>query len=419
MPILEYNNFDFNSPEFRKSEKMASNAVGIIINSIKNSSAYYNIFSIDLSRAIANSCRNYANEIKDNFSDIIVIGMGGAVLNPQALVNLCRYNQSHINIHFLHNTDPFDLQNLLKKISLKNCAVLAISNSGDTLETNSLVGVMISEYKKAGIKDLGKNFYFITNLKSGVLQGVAKKINAKLIGHQEQISGRYSGLSNVTSFIAQIAGIDVSAFLDGAESVIDNFIKEAAHSAPALSAAAIHGTGLELMVNIGYLQCFSVFLEWYSQIIAESIGKSGGGITPIRGLGPNDQHSMMQLYLDGRMDKLYSLFYIDNLPKDLRTSDINELGYISNKPLSDINTANFEATKLALIKKGLPVRTIILKDLSAKSIGQLMAHSMLEIITLCNIYKVNPFDQPGVELIKKNSRILVQNLKEIPSDITQ
>lgn len=418
MLIIKYNNFNFDSPEFKKSQKMASNAAGLVINSIKNNSPFYNIFSIDLSRVMASSCQEYANEIKTAFSDLIVIGMGGAILNPQLLVDLCHYNKSNINIHFLHNTDPFYLQELFKKVSLKNCAVLAISNSGDTLETNSLVGVMISEYKKAGIEDLGKNFYFITNLKSGILHDVAKKINAKLIGHQEQISGRYSGLSNVTSFIAQIAGIDISAFLDGAENVINSFIKEGANSAPALSAAAIHGTGLEIMANIGYLQSFSVFLEWYSQIIAESIGKSGRGITPIRGLGPNDQHSMMQLYLDGKKDKLYSMFYVNNLPKDFRTNDINELGYISSKSLSDINTANFEATKLALIKNGLPVRSIILKDLSAKSIGQLIAHSMLETITLCNMFKINPFDQPGVELIKKNSRILVQSLKEIPNEIT-
>ncbi len=411
MLMLEYNNFDFNSPEFKKSEQAASNAAELIIDSIKNGAPYYNIFSIDLSIAMANSCQNYADEIKNNVSDLIVIGMGGAVLNPQSLVNLCHYNQSNINVHFLHNTDPFYLQSLLKKVSLKKCAVLAISNSGDTLETNSLVGVMISEYKKAGIEDLGKNFYFVTNLKSGTLHGIAKKINAKLIAHQEQISGRYSGLSNVTSFIAQIAGIDIKTFFDGAASVIESFIREGAKSSPARSAASIHGAGLELMVNIGYLQSFSVYLEWYSQIIAESIGKNGGGITPIRGLGPNDQHSMMQLYLDGKKDKLYSLFYVNNLPKDFRTSDINELGYISNKALSDINTANFEATKLALIKNGLPVRTIILEDLSAKSIGQLTAHSMLEIITLCNMFKINPFDQPGVELIKKESRILVQKLE--------
>ena len=406
---LEYSNFDFNSLEFQKSRQAAINATELIVDSIKNNSPYYKIFSVDSSRDMANYCQSYANEIKSNFSDLIVIGMGGAVLNPQSLVSLCQDEQSGINIHFLHNTDPIYLQNLLKKIYLKDSVVLAISNSGNTLETNSLVGVMISEYEKAGIKDLGKNFYFITNLKSGVLHGIVKKIDATLIEHQDQISGRYSGLSNVTSFIAQIAGIDIHAFFDGASEVIDNFTKEGVDSHSAYSATSIHASGLDLMVNIGYLQSFSVYLEWYSQIIAESIGKDAGGITPIRGLGPNDQHSMMQLYLDGKKDKLYSLFYVDGLSSNFITADIEELDYMSNKALSDINTANFEAAKHALIKRSLPVRAIILKDLSVRSIGELVSHSMLEVITLCNIAKINPFDQPGVELIKNESRRLVQH----------
>lgn len=404
---IEYNNFDFNSSEFQKSEQAVSSAARLIIDSIKNDSPSYKIFSVDLSRDMAKSCYGYASEIKSKFSDLIVIGMGGAVLNPQSLVSLCQYSQSNINIHFLHNTDPIYLQNLLKKISLKDCAVLAISNSGNTLETNSLVGVMISEYEKIGIQDLSKSFYFITNPKSGILHKIAKKIDATLIEHQEQISGRYSGLSNVTSFIAQIAGIDIDAFFDGADKIIDNFMQKEGGSVSAYSAASIYASGLELMVNIGYLQSFSVYLEWYSQIIAESAGKNGKGITPIRGLGPNDQHSMMQLYLDGRKDKLYSLFYVDDLSNIFMTSDIKELDYMSNKALSDINTANFEATKHALIKRDLPVRAIILKDLSAKAIGELVAHSMLEVITLCNMTKINPFDQPGVELIKTESRKLV------------
>lgn len=404
---IEYNNFDFNSSEFQKSEQAVSSAARLIIDSIKNDSPSYKIFSVDLSRDMAKSCYGYACEINSKFSDLIVIGMGGAVLNPHSLVSLCQYRQSNINIHFLHNTDPIYLQNLLKKISLKDCAVLAISNSGNTLETNSLVGVMISEYEKIGIHDLSKSFYFITNPKSGILYKIAEKIDATLIEHQEQISGRYSGLSSVTSFIAQIAGIDIDAFFDGAAKIIDNFMQKEGESVSAYSAASIYASGLELMVNIGYLQSFSVYLEWYSQIIAESAGKNGKGITPIRGLGPNDQHSMMQLYLDGRKDKLYSLFYVDDLSNIFMTSDIKELDYMSNKALSDINTANFEATKRALIKRDLPVRAIILKDLSAKSIGELVAHSMLEVITLCNMTNINPFDQPGVELIKNESRRLV------------
>jgi len=404
---VEYNNFDFSSSKLQASQGAADDATKFIIDSINNNSPYYKILSIDLSRDMAKSCEQYAHEIKSNFSDIIVIGMGGSVLNPESVLSLCQDSKSGVNIHFLHNTDPIYLKNLLAKITLKNCAILAISNSGNTLETNSLVGVMMSEYEKAGIEELGKSFYFITNLKSGALREIAKKINATIIEHQSQISGRYSGLSNVTSFVAQIAGLDINSFFAGAAEIIDNYMQDGANSSPARSAASIHASGLNMMVNIGYLQNFSVYLEWYSQIIAESMGKDGGGITPIRGLGPNDQHSMMQLYLDGAKDKIYSLFYIENLSSDFKTSDIEELDYAANKALSDINTANFEAAKLALIKRDLPVRTIILDDLSAKSIGALVAHSMLEIITLCNMMKINPFDQPGVELIKKESKRLI------------
>ena len=108
-----------------------------------------------------------------------------------------------------------------------------------------------------------------------------------------------------------------------------------------------------------------------------------------------------------RKIKIYSLFYIENLSSDYATSDIIALDSAVRKKLSEINTVNFEATKHALIERQLPVRSISLKDLSARSVGVLVAYSMLEIITLCNMMKVNPFDQPGVELIKRESKRLV------------
>ncbi len=404
---VEYSNFDFSSSEFQKSNRIAGDATKLVVDSINNNSPYYKIFSIDLARDMAASCKKQAQKLQSNFSDLIIIGMGGAVLNPVSLLTLCQDKKSDINIHYLHNTDPIYLEKLLNQVSLKDCAILAISNSGNTLETNSLVGVMIAEYEKISISDFGKNFYFITSLKSGALNKIAKKIDATIIEHQEQISGRYSGISNVTSFVAQVAGLDIDAFFDGASEVIENYISEGVDSFPARSAAAIHASGMNIMVNIGYLQSFATYLEWYSQIIAESLGKDGGGITPIRGLGPNDQHSMMQLYLDGKKDKIYSLFYIENLSSDYATSDIIALDSAVRKKLSEINTVNFEATKHALIERQLPVRSISLKDLSARSVGVLVAYSMLEIITLCNMMKVNPFDQPGVELIKRESKRLV------------
>ncbi len=406
---IEYSNFNYDNSAQKETAKAAEQ----IVSSIKEKQSYYKIFDIKYAKAQAKLCAPHAKVINDNYTDLIVIAMGGAMLNPATAIGLSNRRGGATKIHFLYNTDPLALQNLLSKISLKNCAILAVSNSGETLETIALVGVMIAEFEKAGIADLGKRFYFITNPLEGKLYKIAQKINATILPHTEKISGRYSGLTNVTSFAAQVAGIDMDQYLSGANVVINDFLEQKENSQSAISAANIFKASKPMIINIGYLQQFDSYLEWYSQIISESLGKDGQGITPVRGLGPNDQHSMLQLYLDGPKDKLYSLFYIKELSQELQgynTCSLKELDYISSKSLANIHSANFEATKQALINRDLPVRTVILKDLSARTIGALVAHSMLEVIMLGHIMQVNPFNQPGVELIKTKSRQIVHEL---------
>ncbi|MDC0865128.1 hypothetical protein OAP56_04200 [Rickettsiaceae bacterium] len=406
---IKYSNFDLDTASHKSAISSAKQAVSKIIDSIGNKNPLYKIFACDHARYQAESCIPYVKEIKESFSDLIVVGMGGAVLNPQSLLSLIKDSEkSGIKIHYLHNTDPIFLEELLSKVSLKDCAVLAISNSGKTLETLSLVGVMISEFKKSGLStELGKHFYFITNPESGFLKDIAQKISGTIIEHTAGISGRYSGLTNVTSLIAQVAGVDVYEYLDGAQLALDDLYQSREESKSALAASCIFDAKKPIMVNVGYLQRFDYYLEWYSQIIAESLGKDKKGITPIRGLGPNDQHSMFQLYLDGVQDKIYSLFYIkdwNNEYTSYKTCNMQELDYIANKKLQDINTANYEATLHSLVSKGLPTRNVLLENLSARSVGYLTAYSMLEVIILGHMIGVNPFDQPGVESIKKESK---------------
>jgi len=405
---IKYSNFDFTNAAYQSAKNAAHTASDEIMTAINSEEPLYKIFSIQDSLKQAKLVEPYAQEINQNFTDLIVIGMGGAVLNPETLISLAANKTNNTKIHFLNNTDPIFLENLLSRIELKNCAILAISNSGQTLETISLVGVMIAEFTKAESANIGKHFYFITNLKSGSLKNVANKIGATLIEHTANISGRYSGLTNVTTLPAQIAAIDVQAYILGANSVLEDFYDNKSESQAALSAAAIHSIQKPIAVNLGYLQQFNVFLEWYSQIIAESLGKGGNGITPIKGLGPNDQHSMLQLYLEGPRDKSYSLFYTKNNYTSLATADLPELGYIANKNLDDINRANFEATLSALKKIGAPTRSIVLDELSASTIGALVMHSMLEVIILGHMMQLNPFNQPGVELIKTESTRIIQ-----------
>ncbi len=404
---IKYSNIDLDSTDYTSAKNNALEASEKIRDLIHSEDPAYKIFSNKHALEQANISSSYAKQIRNNFSDLIVIAMGGASLNPATLISLCSKKNEKTKIHFLNNTDPLFLENLLSKIELKNTAILAISNSGQTLETISLVGVMINQYKKENIPNFGKYFYFITNLESGSLKNIANQIDATLIEHTKSVSGRYSGLTNVSTLAAQVAGINVEEYLSGADLALQDFYSNKLDNIATLSAAAIYSTNLPIMVNIGYLQKFDIFLEWYSQIIAESLGKDGKGITPIRGLGPNDQHSMFQLYLNGPVDKFYSLFYAKNVKSDLVTYGFEGVNYTAKKQLSDINAANFEATFRALNKIKAPVRRILLEDFSAKTIGCFAVQSMLEIIILGRIMQINPFNQPGVEFIKTESRRII------------
>jgi len=402
---IEYHNFDFN----KSDNQLLAATTKLIINNIESGDSYYQIFKKQDPLAVVKSLAAIANQIK-NFSDLIVISMGGATLNPEMLVRFLGKKKTSPKIHFVNNTDPAFFADILDVADIKNTALLAISNSGHTLETNALVGCVLEEFQKKNITDIGARSYFITNPKNGILKDIALTIKGTLIPHQEGISGRYSGLSSVSLLIGLIAGIDLEAYITGANSVIDDFYTNLEHSKPVVSASSIFSNDKNILVNIGYLQKFDIFLEWYSQIIAESLGKEGKGYTPLRGLGPNDQHSMLQLYLDGPKDKLFSLFYVGDLDRNLldyKTSNLNELGYLADKNLADINLANFSATLDALISQEMPVRNIILQNVSAKSFGTMVCHFMFEIVFIGHLMNLNPFNQPGVELIKTRSSALV------------
>lgn len=359
----------------------------------------YKIFDFQAARREIDNFAEITQHAKDRYKNIIIVAMGGAILNPQSLLYL-NGTLERKNIYFLGNTDPFYFQNLVQSLDLRETAVIIISNSGNTLETIALSKMMIAAYKNLNINEYNKHFFFITNPINSTLQKIAKDINALIIPHQTGISGRFSGFTNVTTFIGIITGIDIEGYLNGAESALEDFVNNQ-HSSSIIAAANIRAAAKPIMVSLAYLQQFNYFLEWYCQIIAESLGKNNQSITPIRGLGPNDQHSMLQLYIEGPDDKFYNFFYVSNLGAN-KNSNEDIFSYLSH-----INDINFTATKETLESIDRPMRSIMLPDLSAHTIGNLTANMMLETILLCKMAEVNPFDQPGVELIKIRTNKLV------------
>jgi glucose-6-phosphate isomerase len=330
-----------------------------------------------------------ASNIKQNFDHVIVIGMGGAALNPKSLIKFFPFKKSP-KLYFLDTTDPIKFHLLMSGLDLHRSLFICVSNSGETIETISLLKAVLHKYEETKISNLASHFIFITNPKDNSLKSIADHLGSKILGHPEQISGRYSSFSNVVTFPGLILGLNMAEYLEGATSVLDEFWDKKELSSPAFSASMIWAAGKPALVNIGYLGCFSGYLEWFSQIIAESLGKEDKGFTPINNIAPEVHHSLFQLYLAGPKDKLYSLFYVENLV---------------DQPLRDLNNNIFSAAALALNEANLPMRQVILKDISERSLGALVAHSIIEVILLGKLLNINPFDQPEVEMIKKNLKL--------------
>ncbi len=405
MLAIDYKNFDRSSKEYNKFFSLAKSAQTEILSGI-GKLPEYDILSIENAQNQIESAQKLVTQIRSNYSDVIIVGMGGAILNPQLLIQLVQRSQQEVKVHYLHNTDPYYFKKLITSLDLINTVVIGISNSGNTIETISLIGALTEYFKKENINDFDKRFYFITNPENGNLSKIAKRLSANIIPHTAKISGRFSSITNVTTFAAAVAGINVREFLDGAQAILEEFHTK--DNSILDYAAMLAASQKSMVVNLAYLQDFTTFLEWKSQIISESLGKNGKGLTPIRGLGPNDQHSMLQLYLQGPKDKFYNLYYVQNISTEHFIENLAECRMVSGKDLATINTANFIATKTAIINAGLPIRTIMLSDLSPRTIGMLVMKSILEVIVLCKVYEVNPFNQPGVESIKS---ALVEELK--------
>lgn len=378
---------------------------------VSNKEDFYKVISPEKSLDILRDLKPLANEIRDGFKKLVIISIGGAHLNPNALLDAVEI-ESTIEISFLSSTEPKLLQQELGSLNLLETAILTISKSGGTLETISIIGAVINFYEEAGIdrKDLGKHFYFISN-KNSKIGLISSKIGGRLIDHDQAISGRYSGLSAVSILPFMIKGGDANKYIQGASEELQKFYDEECHDAVYFSLAA-NQMDQRNLVNITYESKLQRFLDWDAQIIAESLGKKGKGFTPISSKGPEDQHSMFQLYLEGPNDKIYSYYSISNDANKEASKkhnihiweDAGIMGDLAGMEIGKVHRINEQASLDALKSINRPIRKITIDNLDAENFGALVAFSMIEIIALGEINDINPFNQDGVELIKSRTR---------------
>lgn len=340
---------------------------------------------------------NLSEQILNTFKKVVIIGIGGSALNPKMVTSL----NPEAKVSYLDTTDPFYYHKIMGTIDIDNTFFLVISKSGKTIEILSILGAIL--HNKA--KKTHNNFCFILGKGKNPLREIALSIGAKILNHDDNIGGRFATFTNVAVLPGLLAGLNMKKFIEGANSVINSSWMDREKSLPALAARSIYLFNKPLLINIGYLRSFVDFLNWYSQITAESLGKNGKGYTPIPNIGPIDQHSMLQLYLDGPRDKLYTFIYASDVAK--MKQPVGMVDYLAGKTLADINNIEYKATVNSCIEEGLPVRTITLSTMDEYNIGALAMHSMLEVIILGHLMQINPFGQPAVEKIKQNITALL------------
>lgn len=349
---------------------------------------------------LLNETINITQEFAKNKKQFIIFGTGGSNLGARALINISP-EKSDNKIYFHDNIDPIFFEKSLSNIDFTSTGFIIISKSGKTPETLSQLGAIVQlASNNNSLLTFYSNCLIITQFKTSPLLNIAKKINCLLLEHKEDIGGRYSIFSNVGMVPAIIAGLDAKEIHKGARNVIENYNKDNLYKLGQLFKFQ-QKTSLTSSVIMTYSDALQYFGKWYLQLWAESIGKDKKGITAIHSIGTTDQHSQLQLYLDGPKDKFFTFITTDHSDRGLIINkDIiyeEKVDYLINKKMGDLMQAEQQATLDTFNQNNIKFREIFIPIIDTYSIGSLMAASIIETVAACVYFEVNPFNQPAVE----------------------
>ena len=339
---------------------------------------------------------NYKDSFKKNlinkykvFSSFRVIGMGGSILGTRAIYEFLKHKTKK-DFLFVDN-----LQNSLIQSKKKNLNII-VSKSGNTIETIANSN-LIAKKNNPNI--------FITENKKNYLYQLAKKLKGEIVHHNNYIGGRYSVLSEVGMLPAELMGFKSKNFRQF-NSLIKNkrFLNSLVDNVNSILYYVKNRKFNSIVIN--YDEKSESLFKWYQQLVAESLGKKKKGILPIVSNMPKDNHSVMQLYLDGFQNNFFTFFYVDeNKPKKLNNKILLPSDrLLKNKSISEIIYSQKKATENVFSKKNIPFRSFEIKKRDEKTLGELFTFFILETILLGKALRLNPYDQPAVELIKQETK---------------
>jgi len=325
------------------------------------------------------------------FSNIRIIGMGGSILGAEAIYDFLK-KKIKKKLTFINNLNSNSDSFQDKNINLN----LIISKSGNTLETIANANTLIKS-KESNI--------IITEDKDSYLTNLASKLKAEVFEHKNYVGGRYSVLSEVGMLPAELMNLDESKFKQFNNLIKNkNFVNNLVNNV--VATLNLIKNGKYTSVILCYDEQSENLFKWYQQLIAESLGKKSRGLLPIISSMPKDNHSLMQLYLDGPKKSFYTFFNVlDNkVVKINNNAVLTSHKYLRNQSIEKIKQSQMLATEKVFTSKKIPFRSFRILKRDEKSLGELFCFFILETILLGRALKVNPFDQPSVELIKKETK---------------
>ena len=381
---------------------------------------------VDLPRngALLDQVTTFAGKARGKHDDVVILGIGGSALGPIALRTALRpsgWNMlddkargGYPRLHVLDNVDPVTIAALLGRLKLSRTLFIVTSKSGGTAETMAQF-LIVYDRLVAEKLDVTKQMVFVTDPKQGALRPLADRLKVPALDIPANIGGRFSVLTPVGTLPAALLGIDVKALLAGAGEMAQRCAGTELASNPAGVYAMLQwlaDTKLRkaIAVFMPYSDPLRDFAAWFVQLWAESLGKKRAdgtsvGSTPLAALGATDQHAQVQLFMEGPADKTVTFVAVRDRGTDVQIpvafSDVKELGYLAGHSLGELIDIEQRATAGALARRGRPNMTIHIDRVDAAHVGQMMM--FLEIATAYagQLYNIDAFNQPGVELGKQ------------------
>jgi glucose-6-phosphate isomerase len=366
----------------------------------------------------------FASSARGKYDDVVILGIGGSALGPIALRTSLRPSGWNLlddkarggypRLQVLDNVDPETIDALLGRLRLDRTLFIVTSKSGGTAETMAQF-IIVNDRLSREKLDVTRHLVFVTDPKQGALRPLAERLRVPALDIPANIGGRFSVLSAVGTLPAALIGIDVKSLVSGAVEMAKRCESAELAKNPAGVYAMLQwlaDTRLtkRIVVFMPYSDPLRDFAAWFVQLWAESLGKqrpdgTSVGSTPLAALGATDQHAQVQLFMEGPADKTVTFVAVDQRATDVTIptafQDVKELGYLGGHSLGELIDIEQRATAGALAKRGRPNMTIHLERVDASHVGQLMM--LLEIATAYagQLYGIDAFNQPGVELGKQ------------------